>query len=291
LSLETTRRFFLASAVASGAGLYSRLLFAMPVTKPSNEESPGGFRYLYEAGSPFSIGVSALAGNRLVRVRLQEPIPIETGLDLVACHLARLGRPLSALAGLELRAPSVMSRPQFSHFNENYLAALRARGFTADRTVPIARSNMVPQFDPPATHVLSAFTYAVPDESPQADGPDFLMSGRPEFDENHVVAPGDVSTDGMRRKANFVLMQLRQGVADLGGRLSSITGIQIYMTQPLTSVMEVMRDAGLTRFGLTLISGSAPVIGFDGVPYEFEADLRCISFERVIRPGETCAGR
>jgi hypothetical protein len=86
----------------------------------------------------------------------------------------------------------------------------------------------------------------------------------------------------MSRKASFVFEQLRQGVTSLSGRWSDITGVQIYMPKPLPLVMDVIRGTGLTGLGLSYFPGSTPVIGFDGVPYEFEVDVRAVGLERVI---------
>ena len=176
-----------------------------------------------------------------------------------------------------------MSRPEFLKFNKRYVASLRARGFVTGEIVPIARSDMVLLYDPPKTDVLSAFTYVVPNDArAAASGVDFLLSGRPEQDGSHVIAPNDVSPVGMSRKASFVFEQLRQGVISLGGRWSDITGVQIYMLKPLPLVMDVVRGTGLTGLGLSYFPGSTPVIGFDSVPYEFEADVRAIGSELVI---------
>ena len=218
-----------------------------------------------------------------MRVRLHEPPPLDKGLDFVARYLKDAGRQPSALAGLELRAPSVMSRPEFLTFNQRYVAALRIRKFVSSESVPVARSNMTPLYDPPRTDVLSAFTYAAPNERHNLyRGTTFLLSGRPEYDGTHVIAPGDVSPAGISRKAGFVMEQLRQSVAILGGSWSDLTGVQIYMTEPLPVVMDVMRAAGLVNVGLSFTPGSTPVIGFDDVKYEFEADVRAIRLEQVV---------
>jgi len=279
------RRLVVSGAIALWTGLASRPALADQTLSSMTTValSEGGFSYIPDPGSPFSGGVAALSGNTLVRVRLREPLPFEHGLDLVARHLAGANRPPAALAGLELRAPAVRSRPEFVTFNRRYWAALRTRGFVTDQIVPVARSNMVPLYDPPATDVLSAFTYAAPgDAGEAASDAAFLLSGRPEYDGSRVIAPGDVTPGGMSRKASFVIERLRQGVATLRGNWSNLTGVQIYMTEPLPSVLEVLRVAGLTNVGLSYFQGTTPVMGFDGVRYEFEADVRAIRLERVI---------
>lgn len=218
-----------------------------------------------------------------MRVRLHEALPLDKGLDFVARYLDDAGRKPCALAGVELRAPAVMSRSEFLSFNKRYVAALRTRKFVTDEMVPVARSNMTPLYDPPKTDVLSAFTYAAPMEANDpSSGASFLLSGRPEFDGTLVIAPGEVSPDAISRKARFVMERLRQGVATLGGSWSDVTGVQIYMTEPLPLVMDVMRGAGLISVGLSFFPASTPVIGFGGVKYEFEADVRAVRLERVV---------
>jgi hypothetical protein len=246
--------------------------------------SEGGFTYLVAPGSPFSAGVSAIDGYEFNRVRFREPMQLEQGLDLVANYLATAGRPPAALAGLELRAPKMMTRPEFGAFNSRYLTSLRARGFVQDENVAVARSNMVPAYEPPPTDVLVAFTFSAPSKTSKSFGPDFLMSGRPEFANNpdRVIAPGDISAAGMALKAGFVLTQLRQSVADLDGHWSDISAVQIYLTQPVELVMPALKAAGLSGKGVTLLPGDTPVIGFQQTRYEFEADLRCTSIERTF---------
>lgn len=279
------RRFVVSGAVASAAGLAMNPAYAdRSATKPVDiAVSEGGFRYIADPTSPFSSGVAALPGNALIRVQLRKPLPLEQGLDLVTQYLTDAGRQPAALAGLELRSPSIMSRAEFNIFNQRYLSAVRSRSFFAGQTVPIARSNIVPLYDPPGTHIVRAFTYAAPRNARDAAGDAaFLLSGRPEQAGKHVMAPGDVSPGGMRQKASFVIDQLRQAVATLGGSWADLTGMQIYMTQPVSSIVEVLREAGLSNLGPQFFVASPPVIGIDGFSYEFEADMRAIGSERVI---------
>lgn len=279
------RRQFVSNAMVLGAGFASwpALAEQLSGSTTTTAVSEGGFRYISDPGAPFSGGVASLTGHTLVRVRLHQPLPLNKGLDFVARYLDSAGRQPSALAGLELRAPSVMSRPTFLAFNQRYVAALRTRKFVTGPNVPVARSNMAPLYDPPTTDVVSAFTYAAPSNANDpSSGENFLLSGRPEYDGTVVIAPGDVSLEGMNRKAKFVMEQLRKDVAILGGSWSDVTGVQIYMTQPLPLVMDAVRAANILEAGLSFFPGSTPVIGFDGVRYEFEADVRAIHLERVV---------
>jgi hypothetical protein len=132
---------------------------------------------------------------------------------------------------------------------------------------------------------LVAFTFAVQEKSATTKngGPDFLTSGTPEVasNPNRVIAANDSSPAGMDKKARFVWDALRQTVASLGARWADISGTQIYMTEPLETVLPATRAAGVLSSGLTLYPGETPVIGFGEVPYAFEADVRAISREEI----------
>jgi hypothetical protein len=86
----------------------------------------------------------------------------------------------------------------------------------------------------------------------------------------------------MDQKARFVWDALRQTVADLGGRWKDISGTQIYMTEPLETILPATRAAGVLSTGVTLFPGETPVIGFGEASYMFEADVRAISREELI---------
>jgi len=245
-----------------------------------------GFRYVPSPGSPFSSGVVAMEGYTFLRIRLRSALPLADGLAAASREMKALGCPLNALAGLELRAPQRMTRPGFVEFNHRYITLLKQAGFPIGDTVSIARSNMVPQFDPPTVDSLVAFTFAVQQKSATTKngGPDFLTSGTPEvaYNPNRVIAANDSSPAGMDKKARFVWDALRQTVASLGARWADISGTQIYMTEPLATVLSATRATGVLSSGLTLYPGETPVIGFEEVPYAFEADVRAISREEIL---------
>lgn len=263
---------------------------AAPAPPGVSRVSEGGFAYLPESGAPFSAAVVAVEGFALKRMRLRHPVAMEEGFALMARTMKAEGRPLASLAGCELRIPERLTRPEFGEFNKRYLSALQSNGFAAGQSVAIARSNIAPKFNPPPVAVLSAFTFAVRTfavrnkDRQEGTGPDFLVSGSPEnaASPNRVIAPNDVSADGMRQKAAFVLEKLRGYVHGIGANWGDITGCQIYTLQPLEPVMQVLEAAGLTEVGLSLFPAYIPVVGFDGVNYEFELDVRSVSFEESL---------
>jgi hypothetical protein len=242
--------------------------------------SDGGFAYLRGGSTPFSDGVAALDDHVLVRVRLRSTPPLADGLAFAASFLSHAGRPLASLAACELRSPSVVSMSDFANFNVMYADLLRANGFGAADAFPLARSNMAPRFDPPPTNALFAFTYATPSDPVSAGaGHDFVISGKPETTTTPpgMVAAGDTSPAGMAAKARHVIEELQLRVESLGVRWSDITGVQAYTVHSLDPVLELLGASGLATQGLSLFPGNPPVVGF-----EFEIDVRAVSFERVV---------
>jgi hypothetical protein len=273
------RTFLLAAAVAA-----STPALAETAVAPGLALGPsGGFAFLPAPGAAFSGAVIASPGFHLRRVTLRKSRPLEEGLAFAAAYLKREGL-TGALAGVELRSPVVLSRADFGAFNVRYVAALKASGLLTGDLVPAARSNMAPVYDVPTTAQLHAFTIAAPGHSSRdALGPDFLISGKPAEGPPPVgvIAPGDVSSKGMAKKAAFVIAALKAATLKLGGAWEDITGVHIYTRQALGGALKVLGDSGLARFDLTLVPGDPPSTGADGTPTDFEADVRAVSDEVV----------
>ena len=238
----------------------------------------GGYRFV--PGRQFSGGIAAEPGLALRRVRFQNPLPLAQGLAAARAILGAAARPPEALAACELRSPLPLPIADFIAFNERYLAALNAEGFTAGPPYPIGRSNLAPILAPPAEVVLFAVTFTVPADGP--GGLDFFISGKPEnraaasFEEG-IVGGADVSPAGLRVKAEYVMGELRARMAELGVEEHRVTGAQAYTIHPLEPVLEVVTGRmPLAWGGLTLVPAHPPVTGL-----AFEVDLRAISQECV----------
>jgi hypothetical protein len=239
----------------------------------------GGYRFL--PGRQFSGGVAAEPGFALRRVRFRNPLPLAQGLAAARAILDAAGCPPEALAACELRSPVPLPIADFIAFNERYLAALSAEGFTAAPPYPIGRSNLAPILAPPAEVVLFAITFTVP--AADAGGLDFFISGKPEngagpsFEEG-IVGGADVSPAGLRLKAEYVMGELRARMAELGVDERRVTGAQAYTIHPLDPVLAIVTGRmPLAWGGLTLVPAHPPVTGL-----AFEVDLRSVSEELVV---------
>lgn len=243
--------------------------------------APGNYRYIPGVWQ-YSGGVAADPGFRLERVTFRRPVPLEEGFQRIARMIEAAGRPPTAFAACELRSPAPFSEAGFKAFNEIYVGTLAQWGLfdPEHRTNPVARSNVCPQLDPPGAPSFHAFAYTVP----AADaGPSFCIAGSGEAPEgrgnyqDHIVARGDVSPAGLRRKAIWVLDEMERRMAAFGMGWADATATAVYTVHDLHPFLgdEIVRR-GAARHGLTWHYARPPVVGL-----EYEMDCRAVALERT----------
>jgi hypothetical protein len=241
--------------------------------------SAGGYRFI-KGGFPFSAGVAALPGHRIVRVRFKSPVPLAEGFRRIESTLSAAGRPVTALCACELRSPEPFSEDGFKGFNKIYVARLADWGIFDGERNPVARSNVCPSIAPPQESAFHAFSFTVTDG---AAAPSFVISGGAEAAEGHasyrerIIRLGDVSAEGLREKALFVLTQMERRMQALGFRWSDTTATQVYTVYDLHPFFadEIVRR-GAAPAGLTWHFNRPPVTGLD-----YEMDCRGVMDERV----------
>ena len=145
----------------------------------------GGYRYLRGA-FPYSAGVAAEPGFEIERARFQAPVPLAEGFRRIEAHLASAGRPRTALCACELRSPKPFTLDGFVDFNRGYVAVLEEWKIFRDGLNPVARSNVCPEIDPPATPSLFAFSYTVPARA--GVRPTFHVAGSGELEDGRTVS-------------------------------------------------------------------------------------------------------
>ena len=175
--------------------------------------APGGYRFIPGVFA-YSAGVAALPGHEIERVRFHTPVPLAEGFARIRNILVAAGRPLTALCACELRSPAPFTEAGFRAFNKVYVGTLAAWGLFENEVNPVARSNVCPQIDAPPEPSFHAFAFTVP----AADAPpSFVVAGSGEVPEGHndyfdrIIARGDVSPQGLRKKARFVLARCSGG--------------------------------------------------------------------------------
>ena len=122
----------------------------------------GGYRFISHQFQ-YSGGVAAEPGFRIERACFMRPVPLTEGFDAIEGYLGGIGRPTAALCACELRSPAQFTDAGFVAFNRHYVERLAAWGIFRDEVNPVARSNVCPEIDPPATPSFYAFSYTVPD--------------------------------------------------------------------------------------------------------------------------------
>jgi len=193
---------------------------------------PGVFQY--------SAGVRALAGYRIERVRFANPTPLADGFARIADYLRGLSVPLTAFCACELRSPAPFTETGFRAFNESYARVLGEWGLLATGKNPVARSNVCPEIDPPATPSFHAFSFVRP--APGAP-PSFVVAGSGEVLEgkdnyrDHIVAPGDLSPAGLRAKVDYVMGEMTRRMAAMGFSWADTTAAQAYAVCDFHSAM------------------------------------------------------
>jgi hypothetical protein len=96
---------------------------------------------------------------------LHETRAAADGFDAIEAYLAGIGRSPTAFCACELRSPAQFTDAGFVAFNRHYVERLAAWGIFRDEVNPVARSNVCPEIDPPATPSFYAFSYTAPSET------------------------------------------------------------------------------------------------------------------------------
>jgi hypothetical protein len=240
----------------------------------------GGFRFV-RGVFQYSAAVAALPGYRIERVRFADPVPLAEGFSRIAGHLAALGRPRTALCACELRSPAPFDDQGFHDFNTSYAAVLADWGLLALGDNPVARSNVCPEIDPPATPSFHAFSYATsaPDAAPSfvIAGSGESVEGKPTYREA-TVAWRDLSPAGLLAKARHVHAIMEQRMAALGFAWRDTAATQIYTVHDIHPFLadDIVRR-GAARHGAVWHFCRPPVIDL-----EYEVDCRLVQVERIV---------
>ncbi len=242
--------------------------------------APGGYRYI-SAVFQYSGGVAAEPGFELVRARLAKPLPIAEGFALVEAHLKAGGRPSTAFAACELRSPAPFTPDGFVEFNRHYVQTLERWGIYKNEVNPVARTNVCPEFDKPASPSLYAFTYSVPSTSKRGS---FILAGGgearggPGTYPERITRYGEHSTEAMRDKVRFVIAEMHARLTALGFDWKDAITTQAYTVFDIGALMaEEFAQKGITPGGLSWHFCRPPVQGLD-----FEMDVRGAAQEIVI---------
>jgi hypothetical protein len=196
---------------------------------PSRNET-GSYVFVPIEGRPFSAGVSVDDGFDLVHCTFRRPLPLDAGLAAAARAVKAAGRPVLAIAGIELRIPEQLTDEAFAAFNSAYASRLSAIGLEVDEMVPAGRTNVVPLVGMVSEPSVHGFSYTLPGTGHRRA---FLISGI----------------------AHTTLEPILEGIAERMGSFDrswdEVTAIQFYGAADVSGelVERVLRSAGLAASG------------------------------------------
>ena len=228
----------------------------------------GGYRYL-PAGFPFSSGAAALPGYEIVNALFRRPVPWRDGFMTMEKRFEAEGRPKQALCGVELRCPAPMTQDGFHEFNIGYRAILEDWDIIIDGVNPVGRTNVSPVRNPPNETLMYGFSYTI--ESTDINT-SFCGAGGGETSEYGNVAEGDMSQEGMRKKAARVMEIMMERLSGLGMAWKDVTDVNVYTSAENGDWLaaELLPHMGEDEVhGVRWYLSRPPIIGLD-----FEMDLR-----------------
>ncbi len=245
----------------------------------------GGYRFV-KGVFPYAAAAAPLPGFTLERARFYRPVQLAQGFQAIEKHLQSIGRPVTAFCACELRSPAPFTEQGFADFNKEYVGKLIEWNIFRDGVNPVARSNVCPEINPPATPSFHAFTYTVP-VPVAANSPSrasFVVAGSGECPEgmsnyhDHIIRRNDVSATGLRAKAQWVLGEMERRMAALGFDWMQTTATQAYTVHDIHPFIadELARRGAMTG-DLTWHFTRPPVVDLD-----YEMDCRSVARELVL---------
>lgn len=245
-------------------------------------ENPKGNYKFIKGRNPFSSGALADVSYQIVHAAFETLLPLDVGFVLIEEHLHSAGRPMNALSGVELRIPRALTLAEFKAFNSGYVQRLAKWNIQVGDLNPVARTNVAAAVNPVAEPSVFGFSYTVPASHRR---PTWLLSGAPEVKvtdgQRTVVAPGDVSREGLRQKITQVLDSLNVLLEEIGATWADATSIGVYTVHDIHPYLE------------NLLLRQAPSASVRGIHWqyarppiddtEFEVDVRRV-FQELIVP-------
>jgi hypothetical protein len=273
------RRTFLQRAMAlAAAGPWLTTAHAARVNPPALFAVEAGHFRFVPAGQVFCSGVLPDAGFEIIHAILRPRLALAEGYTFVEQYLKKLGLPIQALCGMELRVPAAMTFEAFRNFNAPYVAQLDKWGLIDGNYSAVCRTNVAPALDAPREAALHAFSYVAP---ASGNASTFLVSGTADIDQRgKVLAAGDTSLSGMRDKLKFVIDIITTRLAEMEHEWADVTVVDLYAVADISdlwasSILPALGTAAQT--GVRLHHARPPIVGS-----EVELEARAVVQELTL---------
>ncbi|MGH8631229.1 MAG: 2-amino-5-chloromuconate deaminase CnbZ [Burkholderiales bacterium] len=279
-AVSSARRRFLAQGLALAAAIpaWPKAVPAAGETPALIENRPGGYRFL-PGGAVFNSGALPLPGHEIVHVLFSPWVPLDRAWGAIESAVRAARRTPQAVCGMELRIPRQLSFDGFRGFNAPYIEQLRKWDLIFGEYSAVSRTNVAPLLDTPDEPSVHAFSYATPSDY---KGTTFCVSGTADIDPGgRIIAQGDVSQEGMRRKLQYVIGVIGERLGKLGLSWADATHTDLCLTRDIGDLLETVVVPGLqgaAARGLRLHFARPPI-----VDSEVELETRGVHRELVLR--------
>jgi hypothetical protein len=220
-------------------------------------------------GAAYCSGIVPHEGFEVVRVQLQPWLPLDRAYAFIEGYLSRIGRPVQALCGVEMRVPAPLTFADWSSFNVPYLEQLRQWGLMHGDCSGVCRSNIALALHPPETTSICAFSHTAPAAS---RGATFCLSGSADIDpQGKIIAAGDTSAAGMRQRARYTIGVIGASLAKLRLSWQDTTQLAIFHVHDIPDLWAPGLLGGIgepLRRGVLVHRARPPIAGGE---VEFEA--------------------
>lgn len=232
---------------------------SVPVSLLDNEA--GNYRIL-PGGVAYCTGIIPNEGFEVVRVQLQTWLPLDQAYPFIEAYLKKVGRPVQAFCGIEMRVPKPLTFDDWSSFNTPYLAQLRNWGLMYGDLSGVCRSNIALSMHPPKTASMCAFSYVTPATS-KVGG--FCLSGTADITpEGKIIAEGDTSPSAMHERARYTIDVIGDSLAKLGLSWASANQLAIFHVADIPDLWSPELLGGIgepLRQGVIVYRARPPIAG------------------------------
>ena len=218
---------------AAGPALL-RTSSAARINPPAIFPIEAGHYHFVPAGQVFCSAVQPDAGFEVVHAIVRPQLTLADGYTFVEAYLHKLGLPIQALCGMELRVPAAMTFEAFRAFNAPYVAQLDKWGLFNGNYSAVCRTNVVPALNPPREAVLHAFSYVAASTS---DSSTFLVSGTAaSTTAGKSSRPETPPVSGMRDKLKHVIDVITTRLAELEHAWGDVTQVDLYAAADISDL-------------------------------------------------------
>ncbi|PLP96802.1 hypothetical protein CYJ10_30870 [Cupriavidus pauculus] len=221
----------------------------------------GGYRVL-PGGIAYCTGIVPHDGFEVVRVQLQNWLPLADAYVFIENYLRGIGRPVQSFCGIEMRVPAQLTPADWSSFNTPYLEQLKRWGLLYGDLSAVCRSNIALALNAPEHPSMCAFSFTAPTSARQGG---FCLSGTADImRDGTVVEEGDTSPAAMAKRAKFTIDTIGTSLTQAGLTWTDVNQLAIFHVAEIPKLLSPELLGGLgnaLRNGVLEYYARPPIVG------------------------------